>query len=82
MNTPPDVVVLPVVHRKRRRGARRRELPAVMTGQIPAIATVVDLNAYRHALERARVERRSSRSLLPDLDMSPAWCDFPPDAAS
>ena len=71
MNTPPDVVVLPVVHRKRRRGARRK-LPA----------NVVDLNAVRYARERALAERRSSRSLLPDLDMSPAWCDFPPDAAS
>lgn len=33
----------------------------------PRPNVVTDLNAFRYARERARVERRSSTSLLPDL---------------
>lgn len=63
-----DVVILPVVRRKRRRGVRRRELPAVRP------AEVIDLNAFRYERERALVERRSSRSLLPDLELALRDC--------
>lgn len=72
-----DVIVLPVVRialnpdapadaePKRRR--RKRELPPVLSAEI------VDINAFRYARERAVAERRSSKSLLPDLG-SPCDC--------
>jgi len=58
-------IVLPVV---------RIERATADAGGEPADRTnVVDLNAFRYARERAVVERRSSRSLLPDLG-SPSDC--------
>jgi hypothetical protein len=55
-----EPTVLPVV-RIERKTRRRRTLPAVLP------AKIVDLNAYRYARERAVTERRSSKSLLPEL---------------
>jgi hypothetical protein len=52
-------IVLPVVRIERKAenaGAGPRDL-----------TNVVDINAYRYARERAVTERRSSKSLLPEL---------------
>ena len=54
-----DVVVLPVV---------RIERPDVLPPRAHALpAGVTDINAFRYARERAVVERRAARSLLPEL---------------